>query len=342
MLSNTVKNMMIQNGSDYTYTSDKIINSLQQSSNLRNEYGSSQVQTVVHTVQRNWEPVISYLMEQGIFIIFTLLAFYLLNKIIEIQFKKTNLIEQKRKETIESLIKNASGYLAFFIIAISLINPFVDIKKMLVAGGVLGIVIGFGAQSLIKDVLTGFFLIFERQFQKGDFIHFNENADGGTVEEVGLRIVKIRLVNGKLVTIPNGEIRKVINGNVEIRRVMESVVVSYREDPKKIVQILEEVCDKLNEVHKDKLKMIETIDENDNLVVKHQETETDLFAELFCFYGMSSLDTTPHGYRYTISATVEDIHYLEVSRSAKLMIAQTFYDKGIRMGETNVRYRTII
>ena len=58
-------------------------------------------------------------------------------------------------------------------------------------------------------------MIFEKQFQRGDFVHINGELEGGTIEELGFRVVKIRLMNGKLMTVPNGETQKVKNGNVK-------------------------------------------------------------------------------------------------------------------------------
>ena len=87
--------------------------------------------------------------------------------------------------------------------------PFVDVKDLLVAGGVIGIVIGFGAQSIIRDFLYGFFFLFEGQFKKGDFVIINDSQEGGVVEDLGFRAVKVRLFNGKLLTMSNGEIKKI-------------------------------------------------------------------------------------------------------------------------------------
>ena len=72
-----------------------------------------------------------------------------------------------------------------------------DLKEVIVAGGIIAAVIGFGAQKLINDLISGVFIIFEGTIKRGDFINVNGELEGGTVEELGFRIVKIRLINGK-------------------------------------------------------------------------------------------------------------------------------------------------
>lgn len=274
----------------------------------------------------NLEPISDYFFHLLITIIMTYSIIYVIRFTVHQIFKRTNFIEKKIELTIESTIANTSNYVAFFIILLAAMQPFVDLKQLMVAGGVLGIVIGFGAQSLIKDILTGFFLLFEQQFQKGDFVHINESIEGGTIEEVGFRVVKLRLVNGKLVTVPNGEIRKVINGNVEKRRIYESVIISFREEPMKAKRVLEELCDELNEKHLEYLK----VDKNGE------------YEEKYRVHGLSSLDFSPIGYRFSIVATVKDTEYMAAVQEVKELMAQKLYEQHIKLSEYQVFYKTRI
>lgn len=277
-----------------------------------------------HTINFDWVLIGDYCLKLFMTIVWTYVIIFLIRVSIRQIFKKAKFMEEKKKQTIESAIANTSNYVAFFIILITAIHPFVDLKQLLVAGGVIGIVIGFGAQSLIKDILTGFFLLFEQQFQKGDFVHINENVEGGTIEEVGFRVVKIRMMTGKLVTLPNGEIRKVVNGNVHKRRIYESVVVSFREEPMKIKKLLEEVCEDLNARQEEYLK-----------------TEKDgEFTEKYYVHGMSSLDTSALGYRFSIAATVRDTDYIVAVQEAKEALAQRLFEDNIKMPEQHVYYKT--
>jgi moderate conductance mechanosensitive channel len=264
----------------------------------------------------NWEQVLDYGISLLITILITYAILYVIRLLIAQFFRRTSFISEKKEQTIESIVKNTSHYLAFFIIVLAAIRPFVDIKDILVAGGVIGIVVGLGAQKIMTDILAGFFMIFEEQFQRGDFVHINGELEGGTIEDLGFRVVKVRLLNGKLMTVPNGEIRKVENGNVEKRRIFESVIVSFKENPSRIEALLQEVCEELNEQHKEFLK---------------KDSVTGEYVEIYQVHGLSSLDVSPLGYRFSIKATVSDDYYLEAAQQTKKRLAQKIYDEKILM-----------
>ncbi|MCM3587447.1 mechanosensitive ion channel family protein [Mesobacillus maritimus] len=264
----------------------------------------------------NWERVFDYGMSILVTVVITYAILFLIRYLISQFFKRTNFFSEKKEQTIESVVKNTSHYLAFFIIILAAIKPFVDIKDILVAGGVIGIVVGLGAQKIMTDILAGFFMIFEEQFQRGDFVHINGEIDGGTIEDLGFRVVKVRLLNGKLMTVPNGEIRKVENGNVEKRRIFESVIVSFKENPARIEQLLHELCEDLNELHKDYLKV---------------DPMTSEYVEKYQVHGLSSLDVSPLGFKFSIKATVKDNDYLTAAQETKKLLAQKIYDHQIQM-----------
>lgn len=268
--------------------------------------------------------LLDYLIHMVLVIAITYSIIFIIKSILHQFFLRTDFIEEKKEQTIESIFKNTSGYIAAIIIILSAIQPFFDLKQILVAGGVLGIVIGFGAQTLISDIFTGFFLLFEKQFQKGDFVHINDELEGGTVEELGFRVVKIRQLNGKLMVVPNGQIKKVVNGNINKRRIFESVVISYREDPEKIKNLLEEVCAELNEKHNE-------------ILIKDDNGE---IVEEYRYNGLSSLDSNMYGYKYTIVATIIDTEYAVTVREVKQLLAQKIYDNKIKMPEQQMYYQT--
>lgn len=263
-----------------------------------------------------------YLFHLLLAVVITYFMIYVIKTSLHQFFKRTNFLEEKKEQTIESVFDNSSQYIATFIILFAAIQPLFDLKQLLVAGGVLGIVIGFGAQALISDIFTGIFLVFEKQFQKGDFVHINGENEGGTVEEIGLRVVKIRMLSGKLMFVPNGQIKKVVNGNIEVRRVFESIVVSFREDPAKIKALLEEVCEELNEKHQDSL----------------MKDEEGLPVEAYRYQGLSSLDASPYGFKYTIVATLIDTEYIAAVREAKQLLAEKLYAAHIKMPEQQMYF----
>lgn len=275
--------------------------------------------------QLDLHEVKNYVWTMATTIVFTFAVLFLIRVVVGQFFKRTHFIEPKKEETILSVMKNSFNYIAFIIIVIAALKPFVDIQNLLVAGGVLGIVIGFGAQSAIRDLLYGFFFLFEGQFRKGDFVNINNSVDGGVVEELGFRALKLRLLNGKLLTISNGEVLQVVNGNVEKRRIFESIIVSFREDPSRIKVLLEEVCVDLNEKHKDYLMV---------------DKGTEDYEEQYRVYGLSSLDSNPLGFKFSIAATTKDTDYVTAVQEAKEAIAQKLYDEKVRMPEQSVFYQT--
>lgn len=268
-------------------------------------------------IEFDWISVRNYFLSLLFTALISFLILLFLRSLLSQFFKRTSILEEKIENTIESVVRNTSNYLVVIIILIAAIKPFAgNLKEVIVAGGIIAAIIGFGAQKLINDLISGIFMIFERTIQKGDFVNINGEPEPGSVEELGFRIVKIRLVNGKLVTVPNGEIRKIVNGSVEKRRVFESVIVSFNENPARVKQLLEDICVKLNERHRSFLKL---------------DRITQEFEEPYQVYGLSSLDISPLGYKFSITATVNDTDYLQSAQETKELIAQTFYDNKVLM-----------
>ncbi|MFP3728388.1 mechanosensitive ion channel family protein [Priestia filamentosa] len=271
---------------------------------------------VMNFLKLDWGSVRDYFIS----LFLTTLAAYIIIVVIRFLlhhfFARTSIIDEKKEETIESVFKNSSSYIILTIFVITAIRPFAgDLKELIVASSVIAAVIGFGAQRIIGDLLAGAFILFEKSMSVGDFVHLNDEPEGGEVEEMGFRIVKIRLINGKLITISNGEIRKIVNGSVEKRRIFESVVVSYNENPNRVRKLLEELCQELNEKNNDYLKKDKFGD----------------FEEAYQIYGLSSLDANPLGYRFSITATVKDKDYFKAAQETKYALAQKLYDNGVSM-----------
>ncbi len=116
-----------------------------------------------------------------------------------------------RADTITKLLLSVVSYIVWFLAVIQLLTVGLglDVLSLIAAAGVLGVAVGFGAQTLVKDVITGFFILFENQFSVGEKVTID--AFPGTVEGLGLRSTKIRAENGDLLIIPNSSIARVIN-----------------------------------------------------------------------------------------------------------------------------------
>jgi small conductance mechanosensitive channel len=117
------------------------------------------------------------------------------------------------------------------IIAIALLltfNVFIDIGPILAGAGILGLAVSFGAQSLVKDVISGFFILFENQFAIGDVIE--AGGKSGVVEKMTLRVVVLRDLKGAMHIVPNSEIKVVSNMTRGWSRAVVDVGVTYEED----------------------------------------------------------------------------------------------------------------
>jgi moderate conductance mechanosensitive channel len=151
--------------------------------------------------------------------------------------------KSRKSATLASV---ATAAIKTVVIVIGLLMAFdhlgLDIKALLAGAGVLGLAIGFGAQSLVKDVISGFFLIFDDAIGEGDIANVGGEATG-VIEAVGLRMTKVRAFDGQLWYIQNGEIRKVGSFTRGWTRAVVSVGLAYEQDVAKGLRVLQEVGD---------------------------------------------------------------------------------------------------
>lgn len=146
---------------------------------------------------------------------------------------------EARLRTLVGLIRSVTNYLLFFVFAILFLSA-LHFNVISVAAGAsfAGLAVGFGAQKLVKDVISGFFIILENQYDVGDYVTINGVT--GRVEEIGMRIMKIRDDTGKLFILSNGDISQVCN---QSRGAVEGVVeigVAPGSDIKKSMEIIDE------------------------------------------------------------------------------------------------------
>lgn len=157
---------------------------------------------------------------------------------------------KQRNNTLKSVLKSALRYLIYFIAATMILATFgISPAPILASAGVLGLAVGFGAQSLVKDIITGFFILFEKQFVVGDYIEV-VGVDG-IVEDIGLRVTKIKNFDGDLHIIPNGKIDQVTNLTADVRRVVVDAPIEYEQEIAAATEVLEEVCHEVSEEYTD-------------------------------------------------------------------------------------------
>ncbi len=147
----------------------------------------------------------------------------------------------QRAETIGSLLQSViTGLLVAVFGTMMLSELGVDIAPIIASAGILGIALGFGAQSLVRDYLSGVFMILEDQFGVGDIIDVGEAT--GTVEAVTLRVTRLRDINGTVWYVPNGAIIRVGNQSQNWSQTVLDIGVAYHEDLTRVRRVLEEVA----------------------------------------------------------------------------------------------------
>lgn len=184
-------------------------------------------------------------------IILILIAMYLLikigngiiNRYISKQKNFRFSVDEKKAKTVGAVLKSILRYCVYFFGIVSLVETIFSVSKIgLTFAGIGGVAVGFASQSLIKDIINGFFILFEDQFAVGDYIHIDDK--GGVVESIELRVTKLRDFNGDLHTIPNGLIAKVTNHSRGNMKITIDVDIPYDEDMDKTIEVISNCCEK--------------------------------------------------------------------------------------------------
>src|SRR6056297_1521118 len=148
---------------------------------------------------------------------------------------------RQRASTLGSLIRSTSQYVIWPIATIMVLSEMgLDVGALIATAGVAGLAIGFGAQTLVKDVISGVFLLFDDLIHVGDLVSIGGTV--GTVESIGVRLIKVRQFDGELVMIPAGEIRTFGNKSMNWARVIVPVGLSYEQDVDDILPIMRQVA----------------------------------------------------------------------------------------------------
>lgn len=149
-----------------------------------------------------------------------LLAYRLLVGVFDRLVRARPIHETARFRTLASLVTSIVRWAVGFVAIVLVLRELgVDVLPIIVSAGVLGLAIGFGAQSLIRDVITGFFLLFEGLLHVGDVVQIGVTS--GTVESIGLRVTTVRTDDGALRVVPNGLITEYANYSAGVRAVVD-------------------------------------------------------------------------------------------------------------------------
>ncbi|MFT5050337.1 MAG: small-conductance mechanosensitive channel [Chlamydiales bacterium] len=151
--------------------------------------------------------------------------------------------ESDRQRRLKTLSETSAATISVMVWTIATIYVFarlgLDITPIVASASVLGLAVAFGAQALIKDLFYGFFILLENQFTVGDIVKLG--AITGTVERISLRVTVLRDLEGVVHYVPNGSIAQVSNKTQGWSRVVMEISVTYKEDPDRVTEILEEI-----------------------------------------------------------------------------------------------------
>lgn len=191
--------------------------------------------------EENWLGLGAHILKIVFIIVLAVLVVNVGKKIIRRMFTfkiKTKIRPSERREkTLLKLLENVLSYVVYFSAILAILSEYMDISGLLASAGVLGLAVGFGAQSLVKDVISGFFIIFEDQFSVGDYVQIGDGL--GTVMEIGLRTTKMAAYGGEVYIIPNGNISQVVNYSIHNGLAIMDIRIDYHTDIKKAEQLIE-------------------------------------------------------------------------------------------------------
>ncbi len=204
---------------------------------------------IISLVELNWYELGKNLLGSLLYIVEILviarlsyfILVYLLRRALN---RKGGLFQNNRKaNTIFPLLRSIAFYVITFSVLLNILEHVFNFKTgtLLASASVLGVALGFGSQSLVKDIIGGFFILFEDQFSVGEYVKVGEFS--GVVEEVGLRATRLRDWGGELHIVPNGYINAVTNFNRGKMRALVDIYIPYDEDLDRAMAVMHSVCE---------------------------------------------------------------------------------------------------
>jgi small conductance mechanosensitive channel len=153
---------------------------------------------------------------------------------------------QKRAETLLGIVQKTGRVVIWALLVMLLMMQVgLDVAPLIAGAGIMGLAVGFGAQELVRDVITGFFMLLENQIRIGDVAVVN--GTGGVVEQLSLRTVVLRDLSGVVHVFQNGKVETLANMTKEWSAMVFDVGVAYKEDTDQVVDVMREVADELQQ-----------------------------------------------------------------------------------------------
>lgn len=210
----------------------------------------------------------------------------------------------KRADTLAKIIENTLR-VAILLAAVLMIlrQVGIEIAPLLAGAGIVGLAVSFGAQSLVKDIINGFFILLENNMNIGDVVEIAGKS--GTIEKMNLRVTTLRDLEGKVHAVPNGEISTITNMTKEWSRAVLDVGVAYREDIDEVIEVLRGLGDGL----------------------RSDPAFGPLIVEPMEILGVESFGDS--GVNVRIMFTTKPVKQWQVAREFRRRLKKTFDEKGI-------------
>ncbi|HAU30794.1 MAG TPA: mechanosensitive ion channel protein MscS [Desulfotomaculum sp.] len=200
------------------------------------------------------DPLTGWFLHSGLRILMVMTAAFIAERLINTAFKRFENVltsqeyvqeNKKRVHTLLGILHKIVKVSVFVVAAIIILNELgIDIRPIITAAGIGGLALGFGAQSLVKDVISGFFIILENQIRIGDIVSLNGTS--GEVVSINLRTTVLRDLSGVVHIFPNGSITSVSNMTKDWSGYLIDLEISYREDIDYVIGILNKIGDNLS------------------------------------------------------------------------------------------------
>lgn len=201
--------------------------------------------------QFNLDAILTTTINKVLSLILLYLAFWLVKKLVLLSVKKILVPSLKvstqdigRQKTISRLVESMLNYLLYFLLFYCILAILgLPVSSLFAGAGIAGVVIGLGAQGFLSDLVNGFFILFERQFDVGDVVRLTNGpiTIAGTIVSVGIRTTQVRDADGTLHFIPNRNILVVSNQSRGDMRAQVDIPLSVTADLEKVYQVIEEV-----------------------------------------------------------------------------------------------------
>lgn len=218
-------------------------------------------------VSLNWEQalnstinVIEFIVSKTISMILLIIVMFLIikigNKIIDkfvknqINSKRSFSMDTQKALTVGAILKSSLKYIVYFSGAAIIIGSTFKVSAAVLSA--VGFVVGIGAQSLVKDIINGFFIIFEDQYGVGD--HVTIGVYSGIVENIGIRATTLKDFSGDIHNIPNGSVLEVTNHSRYDMRFIVDVEIAYEEDIDNTINIITDTCKKFQKSNSEEIR----------------------------------------------------------------------------------------